>query len=326
MKKLLVINLILFSCFSCSNEIDIHVNLGYLPAVYCLLDLNSDQQFVRISRTYQSDAENSGKPPSADSLIIREPCEIYIEKWTGDDPVETYLFSKTMLPKDTGFFPVQGQESYVSEFKAEPLTRYVLYVYFPDINKVVSGETLTTSFPVPEDPKPEIPRAITITRDRGYTARWFSVAHGGVYQGIFTLNYMETLDEGTSFHHIQWLLPNVILDEPNELVSQELNPKRFFDMLIQSIQVNPDVERELVGLGFTLIAGGEEVGLSLRTSDINDFTTNSDYTNLDNGIGLFSSLARAYVQNLEFSYLTEDAVCTDPELKLLNFKKAGTHE
>ena len=327
MRKMLFTGFILICCFSCSNEVDIHVNMGYLPVVYCLLDLNSDQQVVRVSRTYLSDAENSGKPPTSDSLIIHEPCDIYIEKWTGGHPVETYLFSKTTLSKDSGYFPVQGQESYASKFKAEPLTRYVMYVYFPDIHKVVSGETLTTNFPIPEDPKPEIPRAITITRDRGYTARWFSVEHGGVYQGIFTLTYLETAGEGSVFHHIQWLLPNVILDDPDELISQELNPKRFFDMLIQSIPVTPDVERELVGLEFTIIAGGEEIGLSLRTSDIRDFTSNNDYTNLDNGIGLFSSVARTDVQNLVFSYLTEDAICTDPELKLLNFKKkTGSHE
>lgn len=326
MKKLLGIVLILFGFFCCTNEVDIHVGPGYLPVVYCLLDLNSDVQVVRVSRTYLSDAENSGKPPASDSLIIHEPCEVYIEKWIGDDLIETYLFGKTVLPKDTGFFPVQGQESYTSNFKPEPLTLYVLYVYFPDIEKVVSGETITTGFPVPEDPKPEIPRTITITRDRGYTARWFSVNRGGVYQGIFTLNYLEILGEGTTFHHIQWVLPNVINDKPNELISQELNPKRFFDWLVQNIPINPEIQRELVGIEFTLIAGGEEVGLSLRTSNIRDFSSGIDFTNLDNGIGLFSSIASTYVQNLGLSYLTVDAICTDPELKLLNFRKAGLHE
>jgi hypothetical protein len=324
---MLINGLILICCFSCSNEVDIHVNLGYLPVVYCLLDMNSDHQVVRVSRTYQSDVENSGMSPVADSLIISEPCEIYIEKWSGEHPAATYLFSKVVLPKDTGFFPVQGQESYVSTFKPEPLTRYVLYVYFPDIDKVVSGETVTTGFPIPEDPKPQLPREITITRDRGYTARWYSVAKGGAYQGVFTLSYLETLDESTVFHRVQWPLPNVIQDKPGEMISQELNPNRFFDMLVQRIPVIPDTERELVGLEFTIAAGGEEVGLSLRTSDIRDFTSNSDYTNLDNGIGIFSSRARTYVQNLEFSSLTEDAICTDPQLKFLNFKKrTGSHE
>ncbi|TSA38642.1 MAG: hypothetical protein D4R64_02360 [Porphyromonadaceae bacterium] len=326
MKKVLILGIILLNCFSCSNEIEIHADLGYLPVVYCLLDLNSDEQYVRISRTYLSDSENSGLPPSVDSLVIQVPCEVYIEKWIDNDPVETYLFSKTILPKDSGYFPAKGQELYAASFKAEPLVRYVLYVYFPDIDKVVSGETITTDFPVPEDPQPELPRSITITRERGYTARWFSVKHGGVYQGIFTLTYLETIDESSAFHQIEWPLPNEILDRPDELITQTLNPNRFFDLLIHNIPVNPDAQRELVGMKFTLIAGGEELGVSLRTSDIKDWAFNSDYTNIDNGIGLFSSVARTYVQNLVFSDLTFDAICTDPELKLLNFIKARPKE
>jgi hypothetical protein len=282
LKKIHILGIILLNCFSCSNEIEIHVDLGYIPVVYCILDLNSDEQFVRISRTWQSDSENSGIAPPADSMVIHEPCEVYIEKWVDDDPVATYLFSKTELMKDSGYFPKQGQDLYAANFKAEPLARYALYVYFPDIDKVISGETITTNFPVPEDPKPDLPRFITITRERGYTARWFSVEHGGVYQGIFTLTYLETIDESTAFHQINWPLPNEILDRPDELISQELNPKRFFDLLIQKIPVNSDAERELIGMEFTLIAGGEERGVSLRTSDIKDFANNSDYTNLDN--------------------------------------------
>ncbi|MFA6128710.1 MAG: hypothetical protein WC699_15530 [Bacteroidales bacterium] len=326
MKKFLVVGLIYFSFIRCSNEIDIHVNLGYLPVVYCILNLNSETQHVRVSRTYRSDSENTGKPPVSDSLIIREPCEIYIEKWSDEKLVETYLFTKTGNSKDSGFFPVQGQETYSSNFHAQPLTRYLLYVYFPDINKVVSGVTLTTSYPVSEDPKPDLPRSITITRERGYTARWFTVRQAGIYQGVFSLIYLESLGEGTTFHSIQWFLPNVLNDRPDELITQEINPKRFFDRLVQGIPVIPDIQRELVGVEFTLIAGGEEIGLSLRTSDIQGFSTSSDYTNLDNGIGLFSSIARTHVRNLVFSNLTEDAICTDPELKFLNFKKSGSHE
>lgn len=326
MRKLLVFSIFLIGCISCTNEIDIHADLGYQPVVYCLLDLNSEEQFVRVSRTYQSDAASFNKPPPADSLIIYEPCEIYIEKWIDDDPVETYLFSKTELVQDTGFFPVPSQEVYKAGFTAEPLTHYILYVYFPDIGKVVSGETMTTTFPVAEDPQPELARYITITRDRGYSARWYSVEHGGVYQGIFTVIYMEILGENTVFQYIDWLLPNIILDRPNELITQDLHQQRFFDLLIRGIPVVPDVRRELVGMEFCLIAGDEELGLALRTSDIKDFAFDNDYTNLDNGVGLFSSVARTYIQNLKFSYLTEDAVCSDPELKVLNFKKSGSHE
>jgi hypothetical protein len=326
MRKLLIISIFPLLLFNCSNELDINTSQPYVPVVYCLLDLNAENQFVRVSRSYQPDELDPGKPPVVDSLIITEPCEVYIEKWIDDDPVKTWLFSQSSLPRDTGFFPVFGQEWYTAAFRPEPYTRYLLYVYFPEITRVVSAETITTGFPIPEDPQPELPRFITITRNRGYTLRWYSVDHAGIYQGIFTVNYMEYSGDNIEFQRVQWYLTNVIRDEPNYLVVQELNPNQFFNTLLKKIPVKPDVERELVGMEFSMAAGGEELGIAVRSHYINDFAPITDYTNLDNGIGLFSSLARTNVKNLAFSYLTEDAVCQDPELKILNFKRKGSHE
>ena len=326
MRKVLFTGFILIFCFSCSNDLEMNASLAYQPVAYCLLDLNSEIQYVRVSRSYQSDASNFGKSPPADSLIITEPCEIYIEKWTDGDLAETYLFSTTTLPRDSGFFPVRAQEWYAAAFKPQAFTRYLLYIYFPEIDKVVSAETVTTGFPMPEDPQPELPRFITITRDRGYTLRWHSVEHSGVYEGIFTVNYLETLGDDTEYHSVQWKLPNINLYEPDEIISQEINPNHFFHLLLDNIPVKPEVERELVGMEFSLASGGEELALAIRSAEIRGFSALSDYTNMDNGIGLFSSLARAYVRNLAFSYLTEDAVCSDEQLKPLNFKRKGSHE
>lgn len=326
MKKWLVIGFFALSLYSCSNELDVNTIQPYVPVVYCLLDLNATDQYVRVSRSYEPDEDDPGIPPVADSLIIREPCEVYIEKWIGEDPLETWIFTKTTLPKDSGFFPVAGQEWYTAAFVPEPNTRYLLYVFFPEINRVVSAETVSTGFPVPEDPQPELPRFITITRNRGYTLRWYSVDHAGIYQGIFTLNYIEYLGDQFEFQHVQWHLTNVLRDLPNDLLVQELNQNQFFKVLIKNIPVKPDVERELVGMELSMAAGGEELGVAVRSHYFNDFSALADYTNLDNGIGLFSSLARTSVKNLAFSSLTEDAVCQDPELKSLNFKRRGSHD
>jgi len=88
-----------------------------------------------------------------------------------------------------------------------------------------------------------------------------------------------------------------------------------------NIPINPAAQRELIGMEFTLVAGGQELGMSLRTTDIRDFTLDNDFTNVDNGIGLFSSIARTWVTNLKFSDLTYEAIANDSALKPLNFKR-----
>jgi len=321
MKRFLIIGTITLLFTQCAEEIDLEGDLKSVPVVYCLLDLNSDNQLVRISRTWLPDPENPVLPPAADSLIISEPAEVYIEKWVENVPAGTYLFTKTTLAKDSGYFPGKGQDVYLANFKPDTSLRYVLYVYFPGLKKVLSAETVTTKFPIPEDPRGDLPREITITRDRGYTTRWFSVQNAGCYQGIFTLNYLEKISESYAFHQISWPFDNVIIDRTDELIAQELNPDRFFNVLIQNIPINPDAQRELIGMEFTLIAGGQELGISLRTSDIRDFALDNDFTNVDNGIGLFSSIARTRVTNLKFSDLTFEAIASDSALIPLNFRR-----
>ena len=321
MKRFLIIWIIALLFTRCAEEIDLQGNLESIPVVYCLLDLNSEDQFVRISRTWLLDTESSTQPPATDSLIFSEPAVIYIEKWVENIPVSTYLFTKTTLVKDSGYFPIKGQDVYMSNFKPETSIRYVLYVYFPVIKRVLSAETFTTSFPVPEDPRGDLPREITITRDRGYTTRWFSVRNAGCYQGIFTLNYLEKINDSYAFQKISLPFDNVIIDRPDELISQVLNPNRFFNGMTLNIPINPAAQRELIGMEFTLVAGGQELGMSLRTTDIRDFTLDNDFTNVDNGIGLFSSIARTWVTNLKFSDLTYEAIANDSALKPLNFKR-----
>jgi len=103
MKRFLIIGAIALLFTQCAEEIDLEGDLKSVPVVYCLLDLNSDNQLVRISRTWLPDPENPSLSAAADSLIISEPAEVYIEKWVENVPEGNYLrIYFTIQPEDPG--------------------------------------------------------------------------------------------------------------------------------------------------------------------------------------------------------------------------------
>ena len=55
MNKWLVIGFFALYWCSCSNELDVNTIQPYVPVVYCLLDLNAQDQYVRVSRSYEPD-------------------------------------------------------------------------------------------------------------------------------------------------------------------------------------------------------------------------------------------------------------------------------
>ena len=79
--------------------------------------------------------------------------------------------------------------------------------------------------------------------------------------------------------------------------------------------------REIVNVTFELLIGGEEYGLFLfsEIGGNNLNTAFSEYTNITNGIGVFSSLISYQVSNLELSNTTLDELAYGDKTRHLGF-------
>ena len=177
---------------SCENDIEINLQSDALPLVYCLLDQDSEDQYLRLGKTYSGQANYENQIPPADSLVLPGFRDIYIEEWKGDEIAAVHYFGQTdNFQKDTGLFPVESIAVYKARFKIKPETLYMLYVYFPAQQKVVSGETITMGTTDLIDPAPIYVREITFKENRGFTLRYITAQNSGIYQGLFKVHYSE---------------------------------------------------------------------------------------------------------------------------------------
>lgn len=304
----------------CENEVELNCDSNSLPVVYCLLDQDSEDQYLRLGKTYTGQEYYENQIPPADSLVLPGYRDIYIEEWNGDDIEAVHYFTQTEnIQKDTGLFPVESIAVYQARFNPKPETQYVLYVYFPEQQKVVSGEITSIGKTELIDPAPIHVRQITFKQDRGYTLRYISAPNVGVYQGLLKIYYSEATESGIQFKSFDAILPLRYVSAKDLWVSQTISPGSFFNSFSENIEILSDVERELISLDFTLIAAGQDLAFFVNSQSPTFWMNMAQYTNLDNGFGIFSSVRSTQVSNLQFSDLTKLHLATDSLTRELNF-------
>jgi hypothetical protein len=308
-------------CVSCSNEVEINYPAMALPTVYCLIDQNSSAQFLRLGKTYSGQYGYHNQIPPADSLLLPGEKDIYIEEWKDNQVVQRFEFYKLpVIHKDTGLFPVEAIAVYQAEFQPKPETKYTLYVFFPNQNRIVSGETVVMGKTELIDPAPIYVREINFKEDRGYTLRYITAPHSGIYQGVFKIYYSESTDSDLKFKSFEIVLPIRYVTTSNFWVSQTISPGTFYNGFRNNIPVVEGVTRDLIHLDFSLYGAGEDLAYFVKAQIPTFWMNLAQYTNLDNGFGVFSSISSSTVDNIQFSSLTKHYLAIDSLTRDLNFR------
>jgi len=115
---------------------------------------------------------------------------------------------------------------------------------------------------------------------------------------------------------------NAVLQYPDEAIfSQNVNGTHLLKTLKDSIPVLDSVSRKIVDFDFTFIYGGIELAL-FSNSGINPLGLSdrvSDYSNLDNARGVFSSISRLHVYRIPLADQSVDTISMNPLTRNLNF-------
>lgn len=308
---------------SCSNEFELNVPADPVPVVWCLLNPDVNEQYVRLGRSFLTDPNNPDLPPVTDSTVWDMPVTVYIEEWQNGFPVQTFWFNPVAAsPKDTGFFPEDNLRLYKADFKPTRLSTYRFYIHFPDDYRIVTGTTTLPGQPVVYDPQ-EIPgRKINLQVGVQFTTRWAPGTGYGIYQGLFLINYNETLNEQLSTHQAYMHMDPILGLGAEIEMTDILSGNRFLEEMAKQIPVREGVERSIINVQFKLFKGGEELALmvspDLETTTISNSL--NQYTNLINGIGIFSSMQQVSVNNLQFSNTTLNELAHSELTHDLGFK------
>ena len=316
--------ILLISIFAaCTENVDLYSDGQPTPVVYCLLDPSDSIQYIRIGRSYQGGSADVRISPDPDSTVWNITHEVYIEEYTGDVKGNTYRFAPdSFIKKDSGFFPVTNLRIYSSSFKPDPGKSYQLYVYFPDLNKMVSSKIMIHGVPVIEDPLPLSIRKINFEPGQPFVIRWLPGENTGVYELIFRLYYRDSSATGEEFNSADYSSGGIFDLKTDQLQEYGMGGPAFYDAMAKNIPVVPGIVREVISVEFIMISGGIDLGFHYRAGveTGSNFTNFSEYSNMRNGLGIFSSRSIARVPNLALSFVTIDELARNAKTATLNFK------
>jgi len=290
----------------CTEEIRLVKPGEPIPVVYCLLNPDLKEQYVRLGRTFILDPTDTANSLITDSTVWDLPVDVYIEECLNDQPIAEYRFEPCDAPvKDSGLFSLNNLRLYRGNFKPSRSTTYRLYVHFPDSKMLVYGSTNIPDKPIIHDPLPLPGRKINLQSEVNYTVRWTPDRSVGLYQCLFYVTYQEEINHELSFHEILFGTDPVLETTKGSLLSWTLSGNRFIQEVVSQVPINGNATRKIINVQFRFFSGGEELALQ-SSPDIlaGAMSPLNPFTNLLNGIGIFSSIQTLTVDNLELSNTT----------------------
>jgi len=296
---------------SCSTEFDITADNLNTPIVYCLLNTSDSVQYVRLQKTYLIEQSATEYPPHPDSLIFPGEILVTMEKLRNGVIQSTYHFTPVYdMPKDSGFFPNSRHILYRTYARIEPNTTYRLYIYLGSEEKVVYAETSSLGKLTVVDPMDLSMRKISLYEGCNYTCRWQPVEDAGLYQVMIRFHYTETLDGVTTHHYLDWPQGYSTPGTATDYLSKDISGIRFMHILQENLSIKPGVVRAAEGIDFHILSGTMELRYYIDSNSASESALMEKpvYTNIVNGLGIFSTISEVDIDGLYLSSVTLDSI------------------
>ena len=328
MKRYLVFGIsiqLLLLTGSCESDINLFYESGDRPVVYCLLNPKDSIQYLRVSRSFIIRGNTEGQVISPDSLILDEDFYAYLEYEKPDGTREIHYFEGTEInQRDSGLFPRDGLVVFKTNCLVEGGKDYGLYVYFPQLPRLVAGTVLVVNPVEILDPNPLPGREVTFLEDQGYLLRWTNSIKFAVYQPVLRFIFLEGDKYFQIRREVDIRQPLVYGGSENVILSSYLNGAGFINDLVASL-TPPDSgsRRKIIGFDLLLTTGGPELAVFRRSREyaVISFTGLDEYSNLDGASGIYSSRTFTGTYNNRFSDLTINYLAGSERTRHLGFLK-----
>jgi hypothetical protein len=298
--------------FSCDNSLDINADYDVENVVYGLLDKDLDTQWVRLHRTYLGEDGLLAGAVHSDSLYF-DTAAIYLAQLNGSgDVVNTYEFYR----KDTnvlepGIFTTDNYRLYWTDAPIDGSFEYRIRGFIPGNNNF---EAITP-----------IVGNVTITKPRGFQKisfgisnaefKWDAATNARLYQGYLHFKYKEaprSNPQDSVIKTLTYALPvrtGSNLNGNGTFVS-EVTYESYFRFLKNNIGETTDKVRVFRGMDVEIWAAADDYATYINVNQPSQGIVQEKplFTNVEGGIGLFSSRARGIQEDVKLSTATMDSL------------------
>lgn len=300
---------------SCKTDLNVNAPYKDTPIVYGLLNQNDSAHYVKITKAFLGEADAYQMAQIRDSSDYGDVLDVKINEIVNENVTKTFNLERTLLKnKQSGVF--YSPEHYVYAFTTpitplNPQAKYELKAFNKNLNTEISAVTdLVHPFTI-EKPS-EAPKATisytSISNTTDLKIEWFSAINARRYNITVVFNYKEVdkssgniASYDTTSRNIEWsfnLKSKTI--KGGEKMLLIMTGDEFFGKIAEEVSLAPDhIERLVHTMDFNFSVAGEELNTYM---EVNEPVTGivqerPEYTNVVNGIGIFSSRLNKSVSN-----------------------------
>lgn len=298
LKSIIFLAVITAFISSCNNKLNVNAPWQDITVVYGVINQNDSVHYIKITKAFlgEGDALQFAKIP--DSSTYPNKLDVRMEEWQSGTLAHTYNFDTTTnIQKDAGdsvfYFPYQLL--YLTKEKLNENGLYKLFIKNSKTGKETSAQTyLVNTFNI------DIPSVIgraSFDTTQDSEVRWYDSRNGARYQLVIRFHYTEILIADTS-QKSQKYLDWVIFTNERPVDTTGASPndyyfagKGFYQNCGNHIPVNPLVYRLAGKVDYLFTVAGVDMDTYMQVNEPSTTIVQEKpfYTNVTNGIGLFSS-------------------------------------
>lgn len=336
---------------ACETDFDITSEWKEVPIVYGLLDRSKPVQYIRINKSYLGETDAFDAAQVVDSLYFDASMEVRLKSFrfgVGNNPDDPDLFNyqsninydrndvlERVSLEEEGYEKEEGtfvnDPAYVYKYTRtlEEDRGYVLEFTIP------SGEKIRAFTPIVEDiiiikPQENSNLYLGISNNsEEFEVRWRNTDNASIFDITFHLIYSESITGNVgdkTFKSVFWTpVRNFDVRQEGIVSNSYLRsiPKEAFYNYLNSVIPKDDSKiRFLESMRFKVMGANEEYGNYINANasqaSIASGLVKPEYSNINGGLGVFSSVSESEVLISQFLNLDEWA-CEYEMISELNF-------
>jgi hypothetical protein len=335
MRKVLFFTISIISLFlgSCSNDLEINAPWKDVTVVFGLLNVDSSTHYIRISKAFLGEGDALEFASQFDSIYYNpDLLNVKVYRVYNGLVKDSFLCSAvTDIAKDPGIFSNPSQIIY--SFNASLTgTEKENSIYRLEVKNTKTGNVATAetelvkpvAFSKPNSFNPNVPASALIDLDptKSTAIEWRTVENGKMYELFLRFKYREFnfLDSsyiGSKVVEINLGRNTYDNSSVGDLKRISIENASIFQAIHATIPVQSSVFRRADSLQFQINVAADDMTTYLNINQPSNTVAQErpQYTNVTNGIGLFSSrnskTRSKYINDETIVYLRADPLTRD---------------
>jgi len=318
---LLSLLLLVPAFFSCNKDLKIDATWKDITVVYGLLDQSSDTTFIKITKAFlgPGDALQFARIP--DSSNYPDKLDVRLVEYSGTDSLKSFLCDTvTIHNKDKGdsIFYYPDQLMYYTKALLNQDHTYKLVIRNKQTGKLITGETqLVHRFDIAS---PQIQTTVGFQPSQTFNVNFSSAKNGIRYQLTIRFYYQEWPTADTTrkqMKYVDWVVfDNLRASDPTSTSTFNLYipGKGFFARVGAAVDTTTVLSRYPHHCKYIFSVASSDLNTYMEVTEPSTTVVQEKppFTNITNGIGLFSSRFTNVVDSLTISTMTRAYLQSNP--------------